>query len=86
MDFPNIQMYQGDTTQWAEELVTALERKFRTLETTQNSNFTTGNISILNNTTLEGILEFADNTAAVAGGLGVGSLYRTGDLVKVVHA
>lgn len=30
--------------------------------------------------------EYADNAAAVTAGLGVGTLYRTGDLVKVVHA
>jgi len=30
--------------------------------------------------------EFADNAAAVAGGLTTGMLYRTGDAVKIVHA
>lgn len=28
---------------------------------------------------------YADNAAAVTGGLAVGQLYRTGDLLKVVH-
>jgi len=32
-----------------------------------------------------GLLEYADNAAAVAGGLTVGAFYRTGDLLKVVH-
>ncbi len=32
-----------------------------------------------------GLPEYADNTAAVAGGLTVGAFYRTGDLLKVVH-
>jgi hypothetical protein len=31
------------------------------------------------------IPEFADNAAAIAGGLSTGTLYRTGDLVKAVH-
>lgn len=29
--------------------------------------------------------QYADNTAALAGGLHAGQLYRTGDIVKVVH-
>jgi hypothetical protein len=29
--------------------------------------------------------EYADNAAALLGGLKIGDLYRTGDLVKVVH-
>jgi hypothetical protein len=33
-----------------------------------------------------GIVEYADNAAAVTGGLTVGAFYRTGDLLKVVHA
>lgn len=32
-----------------------------------------------------GIQEFADNAAAIAGGLAVGTHYRTGDLLKIVH-
>src|SRR5574344_1918815 len=31
------------------------------------------------------VSEYADNTAALAGGLGVGDVYRTDDLLKVVH-
>lgn len=31
------------------------------------------------------ILEYADNAAALVGGLSVGAFYRTGDLLKVVH-
>lgn len=31
------------------------------------------------------VVEHADNTAAVAAGLAVGTQYRTGDLLKVVH-
>jgi hypothetical protein len=33
-----------------------------------------------------GLVEYADNAAAVTGGLTVGAFYRTGDLLKVVHA
>lgn len=32
-----------------------------------------------------GLAQYADNTAAAAGGLTAGSFYRTGDLLKVVH-
>lgn len=32
-----------------------------------------------------GLLEYADNAAALAAGLTVGAFYRTGDLLKVVH-
>jgi len=32
-----------------------------------------------------GLEEYADNTAAVAGGLTVGAFYRTGDSLKIVH-
>jgi hypothetical protein len=32
-----------------------------------------------------GIVEYADNTAALAAGLTAGAFYRTGDLLKVVH-
>lgn len=32
-----------------------------------------------------GIQEFADNAAAITGGLTVGYLYRTGDALKIVH-
>lgn len=35
--------------------------------------------------TFTGILEFADNAAAITGGLTIGKLYRTGDLLKIVH-
>lgn len=32
-----------------------------------------------------GAPEFADNTAAIIGGLTVGQVYRTGDTLKIVH-
>lgn len=32
-----------------------------------------------------GTPEFADNAAAIAGGLLVGEIYRTGDVLKIVH-
>lgn len=34
---------------------------------------------------LEGVQEYADNTAAVGAGLAVGVVYRTGDVLKIVH-
>lgn len=33
----------------------------------------------------DGVLEFADNDAAIAGGLEPGMTYRTGDFQKIVH-
>lgn len=35
--------------------------------------------------TVAGIVEYANNAAALAAGLVVGSFYRTGDLLKIVH-
>lgn len=32
-----------------------------------------------------GIVEYADNAAAIAGGLQIGEAYRTGDVLKIVH-
>ncbi len=34
---------------------------------------------------ISGVSEYADNTAAIAAGLTTGDLYRTGDLLKIVH-
>lgn len=34
---------------------------------------------------VEGVQNYADNAAAVAAGLPVGTVYRTGDLLKIVH-
>lgn len=36
-------------------------------------------------TTTLTVLEYADNAAAIAAGLAVGRVYRTGDLLKIVH-
>lgn len=36
-------------------------------------------------TKLTGVLEFADNAAALLGGLTAGYIYRTGDALKIVH-
>lgn len=35
--------------------------------------------------TINGIQEFADNAAAITGGLTTGQVYRTGDALKIVH-
>lgn len=37
------------------------------------------------NVILAAIQEFADNAAAIVGGLAVGTIYRTGDALKIVH-
>ena len=34
---------------------------------------------------IEGIASYADNAAAIAGGVEVGGVYRTGDVLKIVH-
>jgi len=34
---------------------------------------------------LDNIKEYADNSAAVSAGLPIGAIYRTGDLLKIVH-
>ena len=34
---------------------------------------------------ITGVSEYANNTAALAGGLVVGDVYRTGDDLKIVH-
>jgi hypothetical protein len=35
--------------------------------------------------TISGVTEYADNAAAITGGLNIGQVYRTGDLLKIVH-
>jgi hypothetical protein len=42
------------------------------------------NASVVPNTGLI-VPEYADNTAALIGGLVIGNFYRTGDLLKIVH-
>jgi hypothetical protein len=44
-----------------------------------------GNLSVVGGLKSTGILEYADNTAALSGGLVIGDFYRTGDLSKIVH-
>lgn len=50
---------------------------------------TTGTLSmsLLNNgrVLLSQVPEYADNAAAILGGLAVGTIYRTGDILKIVH-
>lgn len=45
-----------------------------------------GSLSVLSSLTLDSVSEYADNAAAVTAGLPVGRLYRTGDVLKIVHA
>ena len=48
---------------------------------TNNEKLATTNTGIK----ISGVSEYADNTAAIAGGLTAGDVYRTGDLLKIVH-
>ena len=43
------------------------------------------NVTFAGNLKIQGVSEYADNTAAIAAGLTTGQLYRTGDLLKIVH-
>ena len=43
------------------------------------------NLLILNTPSFTSIPEYADNAAAVTAGLAVGNVYRTGDVLKIVH-
>ena len=46
-------------------------------------NFQIGNLTTYFNT--QAVAEYADNAAAVAAGLPIGTRYRTGDFLKIVH-
>ena len=37
-------------------------------------------------TLTQGVPEYTDNTAAVSAGLSIGTIYRTGDNLKIVHS
>lgn len=43
------------------------------------------NLLIMNTPSFTGILEYADNASAITAGLTEGSVYRTGDVLKIVH-
>jgi hypothetical protein len=43
------------------------------------------NLLILNTPSFTGVLQYVDNAAAVSAGLAVGKVYRTGDILKIVH-
>jgi hypothetical protein len=43
------------------------------------------NLLVMNTPSFTGVLEYADNAAAVTAGLAVGKVYRTGDVLKIVH-
>ena len=46
---------------------------------------TTSGAKVHGGLNITGVSEYADNTAAIAGGLTTGDVYRTGDLLKIVH-
>ena len=50
-----------------------------------NGNVGIGTASPTSKLQVIGIPVYADNAAALAGGLTAGAFYRTGDLLKVVH-
>ncbi len=43
------------------------------------------NLLILNTPSLTGVPEYSSNSAAVSAGLAVGRVYRTADVLKIVH-
>lgn len=43
------------------------------------------NLLILNTPSLTGVPEYVSNSAAVSAGLAVGRVYRTADVLKIVH-
>jgi len=53
--------------------------------TVMTVNRSDNNVTFAGNLKVQGVSEYADNTAAIAGGLTTGQLYRTGDLLKIVH-
>lgn len=85
MDFPSAKLFGQDYKFWAEEMVTAIEKKFKNLEEQNRTQISVGNLDVNNTLTIHGLVEYADNAAAVTAGLVAGNLYRTGDIVKVVH-
>lgn len=43
------------------------------------------NLLIMNTPSFTGVNEYADNAAAITAGLSTGKVYRTGDVLKIVH-
>lgn len=43
------------------------------------------NLLVMNTPSFTGISEYADNAAALTAGLVAGNVYRTGDVLKIVH-
>lgn len=62
----------------------ALKRTSTTLQArlADDSGFAPFDVGLL---TINGIQEFADNAAAITGGLTTGQVYRTADVLKIVH-
>ena len=74
----HLQVYNSSIT---EVMITAVENGAVNLyyDNVKKLETTTTGIKIT------GVSEYADNTAAIAGGLTTGDVYRTGDLLKIVH-
>jgi len=52
----------------------------------ENDSATVGFITRGGTMNLTGVVDYADNAAAVTAGLAIGTFYRTGDVLKIVHA
>jgi len=74
----HLQVYNSSIT---EVMITAVENGAVNLyyDNVKKLETTTTGIKIT------GVSEYADNAAAIAGGLTTGDVYRTGDLLKIVH-
>jgi hypothetical protein len=53
--------------------------------TASQGTVTTDVLTVTYKITFSGVTEYADNAAALAGGLVAGNIYRTGDNLKIVH-
>ena len=72
----------GDSTN---NLIIRRHQNSTTGATVMTINRADDNVTFAGNLKIQGISEYADNTAAIAAGLTTGQLYRTGDLLKIVH-
>ena len=54
-------------------------------ETSYCSHLYTSDLDINGNLYYYNVAEYTDNSAAIAAGLNIGTVYRTGDILKIVH-
>lgn len=77
-DFGMLQ-FGGPTSSFFSIKRSGTSAHFRLADDSDWSPVSTGQI------TINGVQEFADNAAAITGGLTTGQVYRTGDILKIVH-